>query len=89
MTNAARDNNNVPTLTAVQSDGSTITRVVVESTNHSLGIDDNSTGSDNGPNRALRDENYVTTLIGVSSVDGVTPVAVYCDADGNLLVDSN
>ena len=91
MTNAARDENNIPTLTAVlESDGATIKRVIVNPSGNVLSVEDNTTGSDNGPgDRALRDENYVTTLIGVSSVDGVTPVAVYADADGKLLIDSN
>lgn len=31
------------------------------------------------PDNAKRDQNYVTTLIGVSSVDGVTPVTVWVD----------
>ena len=78
MANAARDENNVPTLTAIlDSDGETITRVTVDPSTHVLSVDDDTTGSDNGPgDRALRDENFVTTLIGVSSVDGVTPVPV-------------
>lgn len=89
MSNAARDENNVPTLIAVQPDGTTIVRVKADPTNHSLSIEDDTTGSDNGPDRALRDENFVTTLIGVSSADGVTPVAVYANSSGQLLIDSN
>ncbi len=90
MSNAARDENNIPTLTAVlDTDGETVTRVEVEPAGHLLSVEDDTTGSDNGPNRALRDENFVTTLIGVSSVDGVTPVAVYADSLGRLLLDSN
>jgi hypothetical protein len=90
MANAQRDENNVPTLIGVlESDGQTITRVTV-GTGHSLGVENDTTGSDNGPGpRALRDENFVTTLIGVSDVDGVTPVVVYTDSDGKLLIDSN
>lgn len=90
MANAARDENNVPTLIAVlNTDGSSIVRVEVNPTGHVLSVEDNTTGSDNGPDRALRDENFVTTLIGVSSADGITPVAVYADAQGRLLLDSN
>ncbi len=89
MANASRDGNNVPTLLASGTDGSSIVRVKVNATNHSLKVDDNTTGSDNGPTNALRDENSVPVLMAVSSVDGVTPVAVYADADGNLLIDSN
>ena len=90
MSNAKRDENNVPTLTCVlDTDGETIVNVEVDPTTHVLRVSDDTTGSDNGPNRALRDENFVTTLIGVSSADGVTPVAVYADSDGRLLLDSN
>lgn len=91
MANAKRDENNVPTLTAVLStDGETIVNVEVNPTTHVLSVDNDGSGTDNGPSgRALRDENYVTTLIGVSSVDGVTPVAVYADADGKLLIDGS
>ena len=88
MANAKRDGNNRPTLLCVSSvDGSTLVNVQVNPANNALSALDASTGSDLGPNRALRDENFVTTLIGVSSVDGVTPVAVYADSTGKLLVD--
>jgi hypothetical protein len=91
MSNAARNENNVPTLIAVlNTDGETVQQVTANPTNNALSVDNDTTGSDNGPgDRALRDENFVTTLIGVSSVDGVTPVAVYANASGQLLIDSN
>ena len=91
MANAKRDENNVPTLTAVlDSDGETIVPINVNSADNSLSAENDTTGSDNGPNgRAIRDENFVTTLIGVSSVDGVTPVAVYANADGQILIDGS
>lgn len=41
------------------------------------------------PQRALRDENFVPTLLAVSSVDGETPVVLYTTTDGKLLIDSN
>ena len=91
MSNAARDENNVPTLTAVlDSDGETVVRVEVVdvSGDKTLAVDNDTTGSDNGPDRALRDENFVPVLIGVSSADGVTPVPVYADSSGQLLIDS-
>src|ERR1700741_1366110 len=38
--------------------------------------------------QAARDQNFVTTLLGVSSTDGVTPIAVYADPTTHrLLVD--
>lgn len=90
MTNASRDENNVPTILGVlNSDGQTITPVKVNPTNHGLKIDDASTGTDQGPSTALRDQNFVPVLMAASSVDGETPVVLYNDADGNLLIDSN
>ena len=90
MTNAKRDENNVPTLIAVlDSDGTTTVPVNVVPASHILAVDDDTIGSDNGPDRALRDGNFVTTLIGVSSADGVTPVPVYANSSGELLIDSN
>ena len=90
MANASRDQNGVPTLLAVlNTDGQSVVPVGVVSASHTLFVTNGTTGTDNGPgDRAVRDENSVTTMIGVSSVDGVTPVAVYADADGNLLIDS-
>ena len=89
MTNASRDENNVPTLLGVlNSDGQTTIRVQANS-NHRLEVSDGTTGSDNGPVNAERDENSVPTLMAVSSVDGVTPVAVYADSSGHLLIDTN
>lgn len=90
MSNAARDENNVPTLIGtLNTDGSTIVKIEADPSNHGLSVNDASTGSDNGPANAPRDENMVPALIAVSSVDGVTPVVVYADSDGNLLIDSN
>ncbi len=88
MTNAKRDGNNVPTILAVlDSDGETVASVEINPATHGLSVDNASTGSDNGPARALRDENFVTTMIAVSDVDGVTPVALYVDSNGKLLID--
>lgn len=90
MANAKRDENNIPTLLAVdEADGTTIVRVGVNPTNHGLEIDDNTTGNDFGTPNAKRDENNVPALMAVSSADGVTPVAVYTTSAGNLLIDSN
>ena len=35
---------------------------------------------------APRDENHVPVLMGVSSVDGVTPVPIYVNVDGEVLI---
>ncbi len=91
MANAYKDENNVSTLIAASNlDGITPIRVLANPSNHALKVDDNTTGSDNGNNdgNATRDENDVPVLLAVSSVDGFTPVEVYADADGNLLIDS-
>jgi len=91
MSNAAKDQNGVSTLLGVlDTDGETLVRVKVNvSSNNSLQVDDNTTGSDNGPSISPRDDNFVPALIAVSSVDGVTPVVVYADTNGKLLIDSN
>lgn len=91
MSNAAKDQNGVSTLLGVlDTDGETLVRVKVnESSGNSLQVDDNTTGTDNGPSIAPRDQNFVPALIAVSSVDGVTPVVVYADSNGKLLIDSN
>ncbi len=103
MVNAYKDENSVPTLIAASNaDGKTIVRIKVNASNHSLSVDDASTGSDagNNKNNAARDENSVPVLLAVSSrtatvggvsfVQGITPVEVYGDpATGELLIDSN
>lgn len=100
MSNASRDQNNVPTLLGgLSTDGVTPTKVKTNASNHGLKIIDAATGTDHGPKNAPRDENSVPVLMGVSSVtatvggidyvQGVTPVIVYADSSGNLLVDSS
>jgi hypothetical protein len=37
---------------------------------------------------SLRNENFKTALWATSSVDGITPVQLYCDVDGKLLINS-
>lgn len=89
MANASRDENSIPTLLGtLDSDGSTLVKVQVSPISHGLVVDDNTTGSDNGPTNAPRDENSVPALMAVSSADGVTPVVVYADSSGALLIDS-
>lgn len=92
MTNVyAVDGNRAPCLQAVlSSDGVTVTPVAVNATRHALKVEDNTTGTsqaalENDPRNADR----TTALWATSSADGVTPVAVYCDADGLLLINSN
>lgn len=97
---ASRDENNVPTLLgALSTDGITPTLVKADPNNHGLEVDDDTGGTDHGVANAVRDSNFVPVLLAVSSqtitvngisyIQGVTPVEVYADSDGNLLVNSN
>lgn len=91
MTNAKRDENNISTLIcALNTDGTTTTLIQVNPTNHGLKIDDASTGSDagNNGNSAMKDENGVSVLTAVSSVDGSSIVEVYANSSGQILIDS-
>ncbi len=89
MSNASRDENNVPTLLGgLSTNGITPTRVKVNASTHALKVSDDTTGTDFGPSIAPRDENSVPVLLAVSEVDGETPVVVYADLNGNLLVDN-
>lgn len=86
---APRDENRVPTFQAVlDTDGETPTNVLVDPTVHAFMVDDDTTGSDNGPTNAKRDDNRVPVAMVVSESDGTTPVALYADSSGNLLIDS-
>jgi hypothetical protein len=87
-TNAYKDENGVSTMIGVlNTDGKTITRIKANPTNHGLKYDDDTTGSDYGTPNAKHDENGVRCLMAVSSVDG-SPVALYINSEGQLLVKS-
>ena len=52
-------------------------RIKVDAITLVLQVDDNGNGSDRRvATNALRDNNLVTVLMGISSVDGVTPVQI-------------
>ena len=87
--NAQKDDNSVSTLIAVLDDGATIVPIMADSTSNRLKVSDGTSGSDNGPTNALKDGNNVSSLMAVSSVDFVTPVVVYADANGHLLIKSS
>lgn len=91
MTDAPRDNNQIPTaLGTLQSDGETPTPIEADPSSHTLATDDGTTGSDNSSSdEAYRDNNHNPVMIAVSESDGITPVHLYVDGDGKLLVDSN
>lgn len=91
MTNAKKDENDRPTMIAVDKTTPTIIQLIaINPTNHGLKIDDNTTGSDNGNNNgvALLDENSVPVLTALSSAGDGKLVEVYADSSGNLLIDS-
>lgn len=90
MANAKRDGNSVPSIIAVlDSDGLTITQLQADPSNHSLKVDDNTTGSDNGPVNAKHDGNHTSTLMALSNADGITKVPLYANSNNELLIDSN
>jgi len=86
--NAKRDDNGIPALLGtLNTDGVTTVPVLVA--NNRLMVSDGTTGSGTTTLNAQRDENRVPAFWGVSSDDGVTPVAIWVDARGRLLIDSN
>lgn len=92
MANALKDNNDRSTIIAVDSTTPTIIRRVTASpTTHSISVDDNTTGSNNGNNGgvALLDENSVPVWTALSSAGDGTLVEVYADSAGRLLINSN
>lgn len=90
MSNASKDDNAVSTLIAVDSsDGQAIIPVQANPARNRIIVSAGTAGTDLGPENANHDENAVPTLLAVSSVDGVTPVVVYADSDGRLLVDNS
>lgn len=90
MANASRDENHVTTLIGVDSsDGTTVKLATIAPVTHHFQVEDGTTGSDLGGTDAIRDDNHVPVALAVSSDDGETPVPLYINADGKLLVDSN
>lgn len=73
----------------LNTDGQTVIAIKVNPTNHALKVSDGTTGSNFNVTTNQRDANRKTTIWAVSSADGVTPIYVATDSNGNLLVDSN
>lgn len=88
MTNAKRDNNGVPIISATSNaDGLTPLSSLANPVTHRIKVNDDTTGSNNSSDHnARRDGNSITTIMAVSSVDGITPVAIYIDSITNLLL---
>lgn len=85
--NTYHDGNGVHTLLVVGDDGHTLMNLDVDPNTHELMTSDGTTGSDNGPVVSRHDGNNVAILMGVSSSDGKTPIALYATS-GALLVES-
>lgn len=89
MANAITDENNAKgMIAALNTDGETIKRLIANPTTHGLSVSNGTTGSDAGPTYALHDDSGVPSLMAASSSDGTTPVPLYADSSGNLLVQS-
>lgn len=87
--NALRDENAVSSLIAIlNSSGASTIRIKVNPITHALKINDDTTGSNNGPSVAMKDDNDVSTLVATSQNDGTTPVVAYANSSGELLVTS-
>ncbi len=88
--NASIDENSEATITGLLStNGTDITRVEGDPSTHAILVDDNTTGSDNGGHIAATDENDRTTMFVESSDGDGVLIALYVNADGELLIDSN
>ena len=86
--NAKRDENRKTTITALlETDGVTIVNVKAIPSSHALCADNGTSGLDNGNNVAI-DENHQAIVFAVSSSDGNTPVALYANSNGQLLIQS-
>ncbi len=84
-----RDGNFIPTLRAVlNTDGKAIVNVCANPSVNKLCVSDGTTGTDHGTKNAQRDRDFYPALMAVSSSDYETPVEVYADTNGNLLIDS-
>lgn len=88
MTNVIRDNNHVPSLLALSYvDGTTLVPVKIDSSNGGIEVDRVNTVSTVAMN-AARDENHVSTLMGVDSVSG-DPIPLFANpTTGGILVGS-
>lgn len=73
----------------LNTDGTTVTAIKVNPVNNGVKTEDNTTGSSFSVLTNQRDANRKTTIWGVSSADGITPVYIAVDSSGNLLIDSS
>lgn len=86
MANAGHDDSRAPTMSAIlNTDGSTIEAITANPSNNALSVDDNTTGTSNGPSQAKFDDNHVPTLQVLSSAGDGTFVPLYGLVSGNTV----
>jgi len=73
-------------LGVLNTDGVTVTPITADASVHSLDVDDNTTGSDAGPDASSRDQNGITTLMASDASGNLIPLFV--KSDGKLLIQS-
>lgn len=88
--NAPLDQNSQEGMIALlNTNGTTITAIQANPSNHSLEINDAHTGSNNGGATAALDENGRFAMYAESSANNGAFVALYVDSTGHLLIDSS
>ena len=90
MANAYKDENGVSTIIGRYFSGGSylINRALASPSTNRLSVNDGTTGNFPATINAGKDDNDVSVILAVSSVDGQTPVEVYVDNNGYLLVQS-
>lgn len=87
MANAGTDESRAKSMTAIlNTDGSTIEALTANPASHGLSVDDNATGSNNGPMMEKHDDNHVPTLYALSNTGDDTRVPLYASVNGNTVM---
>ena len=89
MTSTPRDDNRIPTLLGTQNMTGVPISVKATPSLNALRVTTHIAGVANSRKIAVRDDNRVPVLLAVSSVDDSSPVEVYTDINGNLLIQTN
>ena len=84
--NTPRDQNRIPTLLGTSNTTGLPISVKADPTLHALNVTTHISGVASSRANAVRDDNRVPVLLAVSSVDGKTPVEVWANTNGNLLI---
>jgi hypothetical protein len=89
MISLHRDNNYKPTIGGtLDTDGKTVVAIKVNPANHAFKVVDATTGSSFASSTSQRDANRTPAIWGISSADGITPIYIATDVNGNLLIQS-